>query len=103
MKAVAICALLSGLAGAANVYLYPASTTPTGLSVSQAGAALSRHLGLEYHEHLGGDAEMYEGLGKQEAFVGRGPGNALLVGVYDEDVQGVWPDVRKEEHLADNL
>lgn len=103
MKAIAICALLSGLAGAVDVYLYPASMITPSLSVSQAGAALSRHLGLEHYEPLGDDVDTNDGLGRQEAFVGRGAGNALLVGVYEEDVQGRCLGVLREEQLADNL
>lgn len=84
-----MCTLLAGLAGAVDLYLYPASTTATtSLSASQVGAVLSRHLGLEYHEYLGDDVEANEELGRQEAFVGKGSGNALLVGIYQDDVQG---------------
>ena len=88
MKAIAVCALLAGITRAVDVYLHPASTAVSSLSASQASAALSRHLGLEYQETLGDDFEMNEGLGRPEAFVGRGPGSALLIGVNEEDAAG---------------
>ncbi|KAH9920152.1 uncharacterized protein B0H18DRAFT_881328 [Fomitopsis serialis] len=91
MKAIAVCALLAGLTGAVDVYLHPASTVVSSRSASQAGAALSRHLGLEYHEALGDDLELTESLGRQEAFVGKGPGSALLVGVNEEDAKAAIP------------
>ena len=103
MKAIAVLTLLVGLAGAVDVYLYPTSITATSLSASQAGAALSRHLGLEYYEPLGDDVEATEGLDRQEAFVGRGPGHALLVGVYEDDVRGASMCLYKQEHLANSL
>ncbi|KZT71697.1 hypothetical protein DAEQUDRAFT_665382 [Daedalea quercina L-15889] len=91
MKAIAVCALLVGVTGAVDIYLHPASPAAPSLSASQASAALSRHLGLEYHEALGDDLETNEGIGRQESFVGKGPGSALLVGVNEEDAAAAIP------------
>ncbi|TFY54291.1 hypothetical protein EVJ58_g8952 [Rhodofomes roseus] len=91
MKAIAVCAFLAGLTGAVDVYLHPASATASSLSALKADAALSRHLGLEYHAALGDDLEMNEALGRQEPFVGKGPGSALLVGVNEEDAAAAIP------------
>ncbi|KZT10884.1 uncharacterized protein LAESUDRAFT_672451 [Laetiporus sulphureus 93-53] len=95
MKGLSICLLLAGVSQAVRVYLNPPVSLPSQLSAQQAGAALSRHLGLDYYESLD-DWELFAGSSKQEAFVGQGPGSALLLSIDEEDAVGVIPSSFKE-------
>lgn len=78
--------LSASLSQAANVYLSPppSESVRSSLSLADASAALSRHLGLEQFEPLL-DAS---NLGHEEWFVGQGSKNALLITLEESDVQG---------------
>ncbi|KAI0645846.1 hypothetical protein C8Q79DRAFT_910847 [Trametes meyenii] len=89
MKGLFVSLLLTGLCQAVNVYLHPAPTVPSHLSLKQAGAVLSKHLSLERFE----DATVYPG--EQELFVGEGPKTGLLLTVSKEHAKDVIPSAFK--------
>ncbi|GBE80485.1 Uncharacterized endoplasmic reticulum membrane protein [Sparassis crispa] len=90
MRGSLVCLLLAGFAQAVEVYLHPVEDLPSRLSASQAGTALSRHLGLEYFESV--DANE---LDRQESFVGKGVWSALLITVGEEVAKDVVPSTMK--------
>lgn len=74
------------LAQAVNIYLSPSpSFLRSTLSLEEASAALSRHLGLEALEPLWGASDLTH---SEEVFVGQGFKNSLVVTVDEEDVSG---------------
>jgi hypothetical protein len=82
-------ALFLSCTQAIDVYLNPQSPfLRSALSPADASAELSRHLGLEFFESFRDDnsREVYA----EEAFVGRGQSNALLLTIDEEDAQGVY-------------
>lgn len=74
------------LARAVNIYLSPSpSSLRSTLSPEEASAALSRHLGLDAFEPLWGASDLTH---SEEAFVGQGFKNALVVTVEEKDLPG---------------
>ncbi|CCL99659.1 uncharacterized protein FIBRA_01679 [Fibroporia radiculosa] len=92
MRTASICLLLAGVSEAVHVYLYPQPSVPPLLSISQAGAALACHLGLDYHEILGDDDTFFH----QKAFVGQGPSSSLLLSMSEDAAEDAIPINIKE-------
>ncbi|KAG6911165.1 hypothetical protein DXG01_003905 [Tephrocybe rancida] len=77
------------LSRAIDVYLTPnPPSLPSSLSPTLASAALSRHLGLEVFEPLRDTSNPHY---NEEAFVGKGPQNALLLTLDEVDAEAVLP------------
>lgn len=88
MKALSI--ILAGLhlfqkVQAVHVYLNPQSEAQ--VSPQHASFALSRHLGLEFFESLGGNYAYQE-----ENFVGKGSKNGLLLAIDEVDAKSEWAE-----------
>ncbi|KAI8993964.1 hypothetical protein BD414DRAFT_480967 [Trametes punicea] len=90
MKGLLVSLLLTGLCQAVKVYLHPTlSGIPAHLTLSQAGAVLSRHLNLDRFE----DVSAYPG--EQELVVGEGPKTGLLLTLSKEHAKDVIPSSLK--------
>ncbi|KAH9948560.1 hypothetical protein B0H21DRAFT_733042 [Amylocystis lapponica] len=100
MRGSLACLLLVGGSYAASIYLNPPQSLPSSLSVSEANAVLSHHLGLEAFESLADHTDLFGGWAQQESFVGSGWGHALLLTISEDDAEAAIPPSLERSSLV---
>ncbi|PCH36031.1 hypothetical protein WOLCODRAFT_140191 [Wolfiporia cocos MD-104 SS10] len=102
MRALSACLLLASSCYATRVYFHPdVPALPAVVTPRGAGVALSRHLGLDFHEYLEEDSELLYYASQQESFVGFGPGAAVLLSVGEDVAADVLPSTFKQTFVID--
>lgn len=89
MWTVSYCILLATAAKAIDVYLSPAPLLrSSNLAVDTANLAISHHLGFESAEPLGLNEDIFGDLLTEQAFVGKGQNDGLVLTIDEQDAKG---------------